>query len=686
MPAAESPEPFEAPGPLSPPAVQVPVITTHPDRWPRLCYALTALLTGLLVAPIWSTDIMPLVDAGSHLHLITILHGLHLPVFSKHYIQVHAIVPYISYYAVVDWLAWLRDVEWANRVVLTLCLIAVPLSALSLLRAAGHSRWLVLGVLPWLLNADFFMGFFNFLASIPLLLWLMAAHLRWLRAPTWRRGLLVVALLCAMATTHYLLWAIALVLLPVLALQFGLRHGWRRALWWPVRDVLLGLPSIGVLLPWFLKYFVFAEGVTTSDQTSAVAKGSLLHRLAQVYAGEHLGPVDNLRQLFDRMFDTVGAQDAPLNLLYRPGELVSLLWVIGLCLWIVANVRQPREMPILQPAKRFARTFAISGDSYTGWLLGWATLLYFVFPQHLLRPIWLHGVNFRLIEVLAMLGVVALPLRPLDPPATFRWRTWGGTACMIVASLVLAQTTWRCFGHAREEYGAIRQAYGTIPEGRAVLTLRSKRQSHWFRYHIFNGIGEYYGVMRRGYVPYSFADTSSKPVVVNRETAYPAPSWDAHEQFTWQDHGRFYDYIALFDDVGVKPSWLVELPRSLVPVFHRGRWTVLRNPTPDPWPEPTPLQRATQARDYSRNLAGRLLTAQVLSEVGLQPAPLSPVDAVLAPWISASPWGFINLQPLEALGWPVQGSTTLRPQRPPPWHITPERRMPMLPRLNAPGH
>lgn len=671
--------------PADPPVTPPPVLTPagQTDRWPWLCCGITAILTALLVAPLWSTDLLPLVDAGSHLHLITILHGLHLPVFSKHYIQVHAIVPYISYYALVDWLGYLRDVEWANRVVLSLCLITVPLSALSLLRAAGHSRWLVLGVLPWLLNADFFMGFFNFLMSIPLLLWLMAAHLRWLRAPTWRRGLLIAALLGAMATTHYLLWSIGLALLPLLALQFGLRHGWRRALWWPVRDGLLGLPSIGVLLPWFLKYFVFAEGVATSDQTAAGPKGPLLERLAHVYAGEHLGPIDNLRQLFDRMFDTVGAQDAPLNLLYRPGELVSLLWLIGLGLWIVANVRQPREVQIPQPAPRHARTFAISGDSYTGWLLGWATLLYFVFPQHLLRPIWLHGVNFRLIEVLAMLAVIALPLRPMDPPATFRWRTWAGTACFVLASLVLALTTYRCFRHAREEYGAIRQAYGAIPEGKAVLTLRSKRRSDWFRYHIFNGIGEYYAVMRRGYVPYSFADTSSKPVVVNRDTAYPAPSWDAHEQFTWQDHGRYYDYLVLFDDPGVKPSWLAELPRTLVPVFHRGRWTVLRNPRPDPWPEPTPAQRGELAQNYARDLTGRLLTEAVLAQLGLQPGPREPVDAVVGPWISASAWGFSTLQPLEALGWPIEASTRVHPPalrpptlRTPPFPMRGERRLP----------
>ncbi len=652
------------------------------DRWPWLCYALTALLTLLAVTPIWTADLLPLVDAGSHLHLITILHDLSLPVFAKHYIKVHAIVPYISYYALVDWLAYFRDVEWANRVVLSGCLIAVPLSTFSLLRAAGHSRWLVLGVLPWLLNADFFMGFFSFLMSIPLLLWLMAAHLRWLRQPTWKRGLLVAGLLCAMATTHYLLWAIALALLPLLALQFGLRQRWWRTLWWPVRDGLLGLPSIGVLLPWFLKYFVFAEGVTTSDQAAAARQGTFLQKLSHVYAGEHLGPVDNLRQLFDRMFDPVGSPNAPLNLLYRPGELVSLLWILGFVLWMVAGVRQQRntaqQQMIIQETSSPADRFDIPGDSYVGWLLGWTVLLYFVFPQHLLRPIWLLGVNFRLVEVMAMLAVIALPIRPMQAPADFRLRTWAGTLCMIAASLVLSWSTYRCFRHAQDEYGAIRQAYAAIPSGKAVLTLRSKRASSWFRYHVFNGIGEYYGVMRRGYVPYSFADTSSKPVVINRAMAYPAPSWDAQDQFTWQEHGRFYDYIALFDDPAAPPpSWLAELPPTLKPVFRRGAWRILRNPSPDVWPPPTPAQLAEKALSFAQEATVRRLTAATLETAGLGAGREPLADQVVWPWLDSSAWGMPNLAPMHVLGWPepvqpaLRSIRSLRPTgvEPPPWRL-----------------
>lgn len=627
-----------------------------------LFWTLLTGLVGLTIAPIWLVDLLPVVDCGSHLHLITLLHEIDRnPVFQRHYIPVDAIVPYLGYYELVHWLAYLRDVEWANRVVLSACLIALPLSALSLLRAAGHSRWLVLGVVPWMLNDDFFMGFFSFLMSIPLFLWLLAAHLRWLQRPTWRRGLGVAGLLGVLAVTHYLLWAIGLAILPLMALLFGWRNGWQRGLWWPIRDGLLGVPSVAVLLPWFLKYFVYAEGVMTSDQAAAAGKGSLAERLANVYAGVHLAPVENVRQIVDHLFVTVGLQGSR-RLLDRPAEITTVLWLAGMVLWTVGAVRQVRPQPAVQGQVR------VPGGSYVAWSLAFLSLLYFLTPVHLVRPIWLFGVNFRLIEVLAVLAVVALPLEPAWPPPTARWRTHLGTASLLAAAIVLPLGTLHAFRVANREYGAIRQAYAAIPPGKAVLTLRSKRSTSWLRYHIFNNVGEYYGVFRKGYVPYSFADTSSKPLVVDKRTAIPAPPWDQHELFRWDAHGRYYDYIAMFDDPGSPPPpWRSELPDSLEPVFQRGAWKVLRNPSPDPWPPPTDEELASLADRRTRDWAIRQATASALADVGLPGGDLAPWEQDLAALAQALPWPFVRVQVLAPLGWPSAAMVVL----PPPPEVVP---------------
>jgi len=569
-------------------------------------------LLGLL--PIWATDILPLLDAASHLHLITIIHehGRNA-LYQHHYAKVDAIVPYLTYYAGVDWLAYIGGVEWANKVVLSASLGALPLAALHLIRTTGHSRWLVIAIFPWMLNADFFMGFFNYLMSIPVFLWVLAEHIRFMRGPTWKRGAWIAILLIFMAITHYLLWGLTLALLPQMALIFGGRHGWRQTLTWPIRELFIVLPSLLVLMPWFLDYFVFAQDVVTADQ-AAPQGATMAERLRYLYAGEHLTPVGNIKQIFDRLFDQFaqgpvhvrGVVDLVRN---RPGEVVTSLWLLGFALWLMGSVKDEtrvehdagvdgtvREQRRLEAETAVIRVPAgkpaIPGTSYAGWALGLLTVAYFLLPAHLNRPIILYGVNFRLIEVLGLLAVCALPVNPLQPPRHVRWRVWSGTAAMSIAAVMMPLVTAGMFMMARTEYGSIRDAMSVIPPGKRVLTLRAKRESRWLRNVIFSNVGEYYAIMRHGYVPYSFADSSSKPVVARREHTIPAPLWYDHNTYSLKQHGRLFDYVVIYRQQGEKPGRWEGSLRGWHRVYQRDRWQVYRNPKRDPWPEPGKKDKA----------------------------------------------------------------------------------------------
>lgn len=580
------------------PAPEAPDAVTPPSafrrffalRWPTpgsfTFWALLLVLSLLGLWPVWCTDLLPVVDAGSHLQLIKILHEWKTnKLLQAHYVPVKAIVPYISYYQVVSWVSYLGPIEWANKVVLSGCLLALPLSALALIRAAGHSRWLVFGVLPWMLNADFIMGFFNFLMSIPLFLGVLALHLRFLQRPTLLRAGAVALLLCGMAVTHYLLWSVTLALLPTLGVIYGLRHGWQRALWWPVRDGMLGLPSVGILAPWFVSYFVFAEGAVTPDVYGRPT-GTLSERLQNIYSGEHLGPIDNLRQLLDGTFDRLTPPDAANSFLARPGELVATLWLAGMALWALAAMRQPEAAAPADPRRRLWGPIQIQGASYIGWVLLLVTAAFFLLPRHLLKPIWLWGVNFRLVEVLAVLAVCALPLDPLRPPLGTRGRVWMGSLLLLLVAVLTPVLTTGQFLLARTEFGSIRQAMGKIPKNKNVLVLRRKFDSKFLRATLFNNIPEYYAVLVGGYVPYSFADTSSKPFIANKKTQLPAPQWDWHDSFSWQQHGRYYDYIGVFEEPGAaKGEFDRELAqRDLQLVYRRDMWTIYKNPKPEPLP------------------------------------------------------------------------------------------------------
>ena len=594
-----------------------------PPRQPhdRLLLILAVALTIVGVLPIWLVDLLPLVDMSAHLHLMTVMHDLpRSPLLQEHYIQVHALVPYLSYYKAVDWLAFLMSVEQANRVVLTLTVAALPWSAYVYLRTIGHSPWLMLGVLPWLLHCDFFMGFFSYMLSIPIFILILAAHLRWLQSPTRSRGLLLAGLLGLLALTHYLLWAVALVLIPLISLNFAARQNWQRAVWWPVRDALMLLPSLALLLPWFLRYFVFAEGVTTSDAAIHADGGSFLQRLGNVYLGEHIGPLANLRQIPDVMFDAVYRTDAPMALRDRPGEWVTMLWLVALALWLIGVSRTAK----LPPEQENSPPGGVSGSSYAAWAVGILTVEYFLMPRNLTRPIGLYGVNFRLVEVGMVLLICALPLDPRRPPLSVRWRVWLGGALMLACAIALPLATLREFRADRVLMGQIREAYDHIPMGKRVLTLRGRRPSRW---HLFN-IGEYYAVFRHGYVPYSFADTSSKPVVVNRATALPAPPVVDLEFFNWRQHGRFYDYIARYDEPGLDKPWTPNMPN--LPVVWRGKgWTVWRNPQPEVWPQPSDDVFASRAMAALPHAVANTMAGMVLAEVGLPDRCATPTEALL---------------------------------------------------------
>ncbi len=590
-------------------------------RHDPLLVILAVALTVIGVAPIWLCDLLPLVDMAAHLHLMTVMHDMaRSPLIQQHYQEVHALVPYLSYYKAVDWLAYLMTVEQANRVVLTLTLAAMPWSAYVYLRAVGHSPWLLLGVLPWLLHCDFFMGFFSYLLSIPVFLLILAAHVRWLQSPTRGRGLVLVGLLGLLALTHYLLWAVALVLLPTIALAFGSRQGWRRAIGWPLRDCLMLLPSLALLLPWFLRYFVFAEGVKTSDAAIHRGGGTFLQRLSNVYLGEHIGPLANLRQIPDVMFDAVYRVDAPMSLRERPGEWVTALWLIALILWLVGSARTPQ--PPIEPSRRVGN--GVSGSAYAAWAVAILAVEYFLMPRNLSRPIGLYGVNFRLIEVAMVLLICALPLDPLRPPRSTRLRVWLGACLMVTCAIFLPLATLREFREDRALMGDVREAYDHIPMGQRVLTLRGRRPSRWF---LFN-IGEYYAVFRHGYVPYSFADTSSKPVVVNRDAALPAPPAIDLEFFNWQQQGRYYDYIVRFDEPGLLHPWTPTMPN--LPVVWRGRgWTVWRNPHPDVWPPPTDAAYTDRALSALPHAAQMAMTRDAMVLFGLPDPHVTDTEQIL---------------------------------------------------------
>ncbi len=568
------------------------------ERW-RLALGVTLLfLVGLSLWPVWVGDFLPLQDGAQIEHQASILYDWNVrssfrAAFERvPYPTPNALGPYL-----ITLFAPLLGVHLGFKVVLTLALLAVPLSAYGLLRAARQSPWLLLAVVPWMWHQDVWIGHLGQILGLPMLLTLLAVHLAFARDPGPWRAMILGLLLAMLATTDLLLWFTGAALLIVL----GGAVGWHWRRWWGapllmVRELGLALPSLALLTPWL--------------RAELVGRGG--------FAGEWTLPMDTLKLLFSRLFDVFGprgtALDSLADLLFnRPGDPISALWLLGIGLWTLAAVRQQREglgglghgRPSSAPyasvplqtanaapgssAGHLGRDRPWSGSAYLSWAFVWTAAGLLLLPTHLLKPVWIHGVAPRLVTVLALLGALALPLHPDLPPLTARWRTWAGTAALLVAAAWMALSALRSTVLTQQEFSHLRAAMATVPPDKSLLVLRSNDQSRWLQPAIFHDVGQWWGALGGGGVPFSFRDPALQPVRPRAGQLLPSPPADAHDQFNWTDHGRFYEFMAVYRDPFAPELRAEAMLRSWPRLYRRGRWQVFQNLRPEKWPPPPVL-------------------------------------------------------------------------------------------------
>ncbi|MFZ4579030.1 MAG: hypothetical protein ACOYOB_11595 [Myxococcota bacterium] len=578
-----------------------------------------AALTALAVLPLWVAEWLPLLDLPPYLHAVTVWMSapLHGP-YALAYEWLTIPVPTWLSLGGVRLLSVFGGAETGARLLLTLALISVPLAGLALVRSARHSGWVVVGMLPWLLGADLVAGRLPQVVALPVALGVLAAHLSWLRHTTPLRAAILAWLLALLALSHWLPWLVFVALLPVLAAWEGARvGGWRKAVAWPLRDLVIALPSIGLMLPWMVSVLRHP------------ASGSL-------YKARHALPLENLDQLADRLFDHLAPRSEVLNgfgdlLLGRPGDLASGLWLLALTLWALGAARQPRSV---------ANPGHINGTAYLGRALGLLFAAYFGLPRDLWSPLPLGEANAVLIPLLGVLAVAALPVRPDDAPPTARVRVWIGTLLMGTVAVVVPMATLHAFALASTEVEPMRQALAVVPKGKSVLTLRTQPDSAFVRGAPWSAVGDYAAVLRKGYAPATFAGDPTLPVRPRPSRIRPAPPPDQPDSFTWQDHGRFYDYVAVLRDPSTQPPLFEVWLRAMTRVYQRGPWQVYRNddvvkfpPPPDP-PRPPPQvpPRALQAPQTAPALAPLPPTPSPLTPRPLpRPAALPVVEQAAAP-------------------------------------------------------
>jgi hypothetical protein len=217
-----------------------------PDRGGRVFVLLVVVLTAAYCLPVLLTDHLPIQDIPSHLAIVRTLVAAHSdPGWGQHFESRLRPGAYSTYYLVCTALAGWIGAEGANRLVLALYVVLLPLAFLCLVGAVDPARrWSVFPAFLLIYSDLYLVGFTNYLMALPALLAAVGLGLRIARGDRGLRPLVLGlgALAILLYLTHPFGLAMALVVLAVLTWSAAPKP--RRVLWMAVGL----LPGVVLLL------------------------------------------------------------------------------------------------------------------------------------------------------------------------------------------------------------------------------------------------------------------------------------------------------------------------------------------------------------------------------------------------------------------------------------------------------
>ncbi len=222
-------------------------------RWTLVLFA---ALTALSIGPIWIPRILPMQDYPQILVLARAFGDCRDPStpFFGTYTTGFLLAPLLLPILALRALALPFGLETAGRLLWTLYAIGLPASAAHLLGALGHDRRGALLVFPIAISAWVLGGFFAFATAAPLVLFGLALAVRWLEAPTARRGAGLAAVFVALHLWHAL--ALAQLALDLVLLCLLRRGGLARK----ARALAPMLPAAALFVAWCRAAILVREG------------------------------------------------------------------------------------------------------------------------------------------------------------------------------------------------------------------------------------------------------------------------------------------------------------------------------------------------------------------------------------------------------------------------------------------
>jgi hypothetical protein len=489
--------------------------------WPALV-ALTALAA---VVPLWSSAFLPFQDAPQHVAAVRVLADYGNPAFAfQRWFEIDLRQSqYLGFYLPAAALAKLVGPQAACRLALTLVALALPAAFWLLLRSFGRDGRLAVFAPAAFHTVPLYMGFFNFVASVPAAIAALALVERELRTPSRVRAVVLAVAAAALFWLHPSAVAFVLGAAAVLAVTAGLPF--RRM----ARALLPLVPAAALLLGW----------VAVAHAARADAEGSR-----------------PFWQPFREQLLDVGRFG---NVLIDHSDELFVLAMVAV--WFAAAVlRGERARP-----ERWWRLPAV------------AALL---FAAYLVTPVGLGNawyIHTRALPFLALLTVASTVLA--------RRRLTAGllaaAAALQIAYAGRLVAAYRAFDSEADRDSLERVLRDTEP-GHRLVSLIFERRSRVFQFDPYMHFGMYYEVERGGRARYNFAEVPWTPIRF-RADALPVPeppNWFFHpERFDSLRHASDAEYVLTRAEPSApgRPFELVERagPWSLYARWREGRSAVI---------------------------------------------------------------------------------------------------------------
>ncbi len=456
----------------------------------RLCAAATVL-------PLWSAAHLPFTDLPQHVAAIGTLRHWWDPAWKSQEYFTLALgqTQYLLYYLLGALLAFpLGTAERANLVLLSSVAVAFPYALRELLRALRADTRLALFGCTLFWSQALLIGFFNYVAAMPLLLWALALAVRAAEAPARRTWALLALASVALFYLHlsaFLFFAPAAALASIALPRLRPVREWPQKLLWAAPVVVLSL------------FWLWGSPVVHPQSVG-------WHQPMTVAFEE---PGTALRDLTDALLDIWRGPEDEYALLALVAAALLLAWP------------QAREADA-QPWKR-------------GLLAAWAAfaaLLYFAFPVSI-------GWMWQLNERYAL--VVALLLPALLRPA----RGWRGAAPLLLAAATALYSAGSAFTNIRNferEVGPFDEVLSFAQPGRRMIGMIFDQNSRYVKFSAFLHFQAYYRARLGGVASFSFAELPQSPLRYRPETAPPQhpAGWEWHANLFRNDvDGLYYDYV-----------------------------------------------------------------------------------------------------------------------------------------------